>query len=165
MILYAQPYNIEAEGFQFANIEEFYKKSQNWFDKFGIKVEEFEIQFIDGFQIDCELFNGLEVTQGNIHEFLNKVNKWSKYEKEKIIIARSEKMEFNLDDIDEIDIDIYEVDSFKELAMYFVDEGLFGEIPENIKNYIDYDAIGEDLRNDGYTQIFINGESLIYRCG
>ena len=43
------------------------------------------------------------------------------------------------------------VNSFEELAEIFVDDGLFGEISENLKNYIDYEAIGRDLSYD-YTK-------------
>ncbi|MEZ4784829.1 MAG: antirestriction protein ArdA [Candidatus Kapaibacterium sp.] len=42
-------------------------------------------------------------------------------------------------------MDIYHVDSMRELAQMFVDEGLFGDIPENLQYYIDYDAIASDL--------------------
>lgn len=38
-----------------------------------------------------------------------------------------------------------EFSSYNELAEHFVDEGLFGEIPDTIINYIDYEAIGRDL--------------------
>ena len=43
--------------------------------------------------------------------------------------------------------DVYEL-----LAEDMVDEGLFGEIPQNLINYIDYSAIGRDLAYD-YTEI------------
>lgn len=33
----------------------------------------------------------------------------------------------------------------EELGQYIVDEGLWGEIPENLINYIDYEAIGRDV--------------------
>ena len=56
------------------------------------------------------------------------------------------------------------MDSLRELAEHFVDEGLFGEIPENIKNHLDYDSIARDLSVD-YTETVIGGTSLIYRCG
>lgn len=51
----------------------------------------------------------------------------------------------------------------KELAEQFVDEGLFGEIPKAIANYLDYDAIARDLGFD-YSEITIAGARLIYRC-
>ena len=33
----------------------------------------------------------------------------------------------------------------EELGQYVVDEGLWGEISENLINYIDYEAIGRDI--------------------
>jgi len=57
------------------------------------------------------------------------------------------------------DCDLYEDMSFKDLAYEFVEEGLFGEIPEHLANYIDYDAIARDLEMD-YTEH--NGD--IFRC-
>lgn len=48
-----------------------------------------------------------------------------------------------------------EYDSYTDLAEQMVDEGLFGEIPESIACYIDYEKIGRDLKaeftiDDGY---------------
>ena len=42
--------------------------------------------------------------------------------------------------------------SLADVAGELVDEGCFGNVPEDIKNYIDYDAIGYALSNDGYTE-------------
>lgn len=42
------------------------------------------------------------------------------------------------------------IDSYTELAEHFVDEGLYGEIPDNLVNYIDYEAIGRDLSFDAF---------------
>lgn len=60
-------------------------------------------------------------------------------------------------------MDVYQLDSLKELAEQFVDEGLFGEIPTSIQNYLDYDAIARDLGMD-YAETTVAGERLIYRC-
>ncbi len=49
------------------------------------------------------------------------------------------------------DCDIYENMTLNDLAYDFVEEGLFGEIPSSIKNYLDYDAIARDLGFD-YTE-------------
>ena len=61
------------------------------------------------------------------------------------------------------DVDIYFIDSMRELAEQFVDEGLFGEIPESLQFYIDYDAISRDLAID-YNETRIAGTNIIYRC-
>lgn len=51
----------------------------------------------------------------------------------------------------------------KELTEQFVDEGLFGDIPERLQYYLDYDAIARDLSMD-YAETEIAGQRLIYRC-
>ena len=48
-------------------------------------------------------------------------------------------------------------------ALQFVDEGLFGDIPEHLRNYLDYDAIARDLACD-YASTTIAGNRLAYRC-
>ncbi|WP_165351142.1 antirestriction protein ArdA [Ciceribacter ferrooxidans] len=53
--------------------------------------------------------------------------------------------------------------SRKGPADELVDEGLFGEIPDHLAHYIDYDAIIGDLDMD-HTETEIHGERLSYRC-
>lgn len=53
------------------------------------------------------------------------------------------------------DVDLYENMSMLDLAYQFVDEGLFGEIPDHLQNYIDYDAIARDL---SYDYVAVNGD-------
>jgi len=48
--------------------------------------------------------------------------------------------------------------------MQFVDEGLFGEIPAAIANYLDYDAIARDLGMD-YSETVIDGARYVFRLG
>ena len=48
-----------------------------------------------------------------------------------------------------------EYDSYTDLAEHMVEEGLFGEIPESVACYLDYEKIGRDLMteytiDDGY---------------
>jgi len=57
------------------------------------------------------------------------------------------------------DCDIYEDVNMKQLAEQFIDEGLFGEIPDRLSYYIDYDAVARDLEMD-YNEY--NGD--IYRA-
>lgn len=49
------------------------------------------------------------------------------------------------------------------MAETFVDEGLFGEVPQSFQHYIDYEAIARDLAMD-YAVTAIAGQTLIYRC-
>lgn len=62
-----------------------------------------------------------------------------------------------------VDLDIDYASSMRELAEQFVEEGLFGEVPERLQYCLDYDAIARDLSVD-YTETVIAGETLIYRC-
>ena len=84
----------------------------------------------------------------------------------RVIIATGEcgyRFDFETQTPDEFDVDLYEYDSMKELAEQFVEEGLFGEIPENIQHYLDYEKIAYDLSMD-YSETTIAGQRLIYRC-
>ncbi|MEL7782070.1 antirestriction protein ArdA [Citromicrobium bathyomarinum] len=67
-------------------------------------------------------------------------------------------------DPDEVEIDIYELDSLTELADLFIEEGLFGDIPDRLRFYLDLDAIARDL-SINYAEATIAGRRIIYRCG
>lgn len=43
---------------------------------------------------------------------------------------------------------VYKANSFEELAEQFVEKGTLGEIPDNLKNYIDYKSYARDLENE-----------------
>jgi hypothetical protein len=60
------------------------------------------------------------------------------------------------------DTTLYEVGTLTELAELFIYEGLFGEIPENILGYIDYEAIGRDLQYD-YDEYIFDGKTYFMR--
>jgi len=166
-ILYAQPYSLCASGFYFEDIETYKAKIGAVRDDYGEPVEEFEIQFIDGEAIDAQLFKALSVHQGNIITFMEKLEDWDDEEKTILIIAIGEcgyDFDMEQDDPQAFDIDLYEVDSLKDLAYQFVDDGLFGDIPERIAHYLDYDAIAYDLGMD-YAELSIGGANYVYRCG
>lgn len=163
--LFAQPYDISATGFFFESMEEYDSKSGKLQNSYGEPVEEFEIQFIDGEDIDCALFRALGVHQGDISAYFEAVDEWDDPQKVNVILAVGEagySFELGKDSPDQFDIQIYEVDSMKELAEQFLEEGLFGEIPESIQFYIDYDAIARDLAMD-YAEAVIAGTHYIYR--
>ena len=165
--LYAQPYNIDATGFYFESAEDYDTKAKGNFDRFGQFVEEYEIQFIDGEEIDCELAEALGLNQCNFAKFFDLVDEWEEHEKIRFIIAVGENgyvFDPNADSIDLLDVDIYGVSSLKELAEQFVEDGLYGDIPESLQFYIDLDAITRDLAVD-YSETEIAGEHFVYRCG
>ncbi|MDD3263401.1 MAG: antirestriction protein ArdA [Candidatus Nanoarchaeia archaeon] len=53
---------------------------------------------------------------------------------------------------DDGDYEFYANSDLEEVAEELVDEGLFGEVSDNLKCYIDYEAIGKDLGHDGYIE-------------
>ena len=163
-LFYAQPYDISAEGFYFRSVEEYRSQSAKLKNSYGDRVEEFEIQFIDGDQIDCELAKIWNLNQVNINAFIEAADEWDETKKIHYIIAVGEcgySHEETVSNPDGIVFDIYELSSFKELAEQFIDDGLFGEIPPNLQSYICYNAIARDLAID-YCQIRIANTDLIY---
>ena len=164
--LFAQPYDISATGFYFQSAEEYAEKSAKLKNDYGQPVEEFEIQFIDGERIDAGVAKAWSIHQGNISDFFDALEDWDEHQKLIFIIAVGEcAYSFNpaTDHPDDFDVDLYEMDEMSDLAEHFVDEGLYGTIPENLTHYIDYEAIARDLSVD-YCLATIAGKRLIYTC-
>ena len=164
--LYAYPYDLSSAGFYFDSMKSFASQASRLRNAYGQPVEEFEIQFIDGDNLDAQLFNALSVTQANIGAYFEAAEDWEDDQKTKVIIAVGEvgnRFDLGNDDPDQFDIDLYEVDSLRDLAVQFVDDGLFGDIPKHIENYLDYDAIARDLGMD-YGTVTIGGTHYAYRC-
>ena len=164
--LYAQSYDGSAKGFYFKSENEYAVKAKMNRNEFGEPVEEYEIQFIDGETIDCALAKAWGLYQSNFAAFLAKAEEWEDWQKINYIIAVGECGECHdrvVDDPDQVDLTVYECDTMKELAEQFVEEGLFGDIPNHFECYIDYDAIARDLSVD-YSEITIAGTNYIFHC-
>ena len=161
---YAQPYDISASGFYFETVEEYAEKSGKLRNDHGQPVEEYEIQFIDGELLDAELCRAIDINQANIGDVIEGIDNWSDDDKRQIILAVGDGYSFDpkTDDPASFDVTIYELESMRELAEQFIEEGLFGDIPENLAPYIDCDAIARDLEFD-YTLTTVAGQRLIYR--
>ena len=124
VLLHAQPYDISANGFYFHSYEEYQQKSSTLRNDYGASVEEFEIQFIDGDDLDCDLFKALDIHQGNSDAFFTACEEWDEDQKIKVIIAVDEaSYSFDLykDDPDDFDIELYELDSLRDLAKQFIE--------------------------------------------
>jgi hypothetical protein len=163
--LHALPYDICASGFYFHNIEDYQSLAAKAVNACGHPVEEFEIQFIDGNSIDVELARAFELNQSNVSVYLKAVAEWSDNQKIRFIIAAGEcghSFDPSSGSVDDIDIDMYEIGSLRELAEQFIDEGLFGEIPKHLETYIDLDAIARDLAAD-YAEKSIGGKNFVFR--
>jgi antirestriction protein len=162
--LHAQPYDISATGFYFENYDQYQAKAAKLRNGYGDPVEEFEIQFIDGERIDCDLAQAIGINQANLVQYFDAVEDWNEDDKTRVILAVGEcgyRFEASTQPSD-FDLDIYHVEKMRELAEEFVEEGLYGDIPEHLQFYIDYDAIARDLAAD-YSEAEVAGQRLIYR--
>ena len=164
--LHAQPYDLSATGFYFESAEEYEAKASALRNAYGQPVEEFEIQFIDGEAIDAALASAIGLHQGDVAAFFDKIEEWEDNQKRTVIIAVGEcgyQAGWSDCDPDDFDVDFYQLQSLRELAEQFIDEGIFGDIPERIACYLDYDAIARDLGMD-YAALTIACERFVYRC-
>ena len=164
--LYAQPYDYDAQGFYFTSFEDYETKYNKNCNVYGQFVEEYEIQFIDGSAIDCDLFKAVK-GEYNLKAFFMVANTWEDYEKIPLIIAYEENITsepFNEEVTSDMfqDIDIYYDMSFEDLAWEFIENGLFGEIPKHLENYLDIQLMARDLSFD-YNEISVGNNSIIYR--
>jgi hypothetical protein len=167
MRFHAQPYDRDASGFFFSDGEEYQAKMKQCRNRYGQPVEEFEIQFVDGDDMACQLFYALRINQATIIPFIEKVDEWTTDDKIRLFIAVDEcgySFDIETDQPDDFDVDIYEGTTLNDLAHQFVDEGLFGDIPDHLAHYIDYEAIARDLRAD-YSETYIGKTHCVYRCG
>lgn len=164
--LYAQPYDLAATGFSFQDAESYRRKIGTIRNAYGQPVEEFEIQLIEGAALDVALADAFQLSQANVTRFFEVVDAWDEWQKLRFIIGVGEcggSFDFRTDKPDDLEVDIYEVESLRDLAAEFVDDGLFGPVPDALAPYIDYDAIARDLAVD-YTETEIAGRRLIYRA-
>jgi len=86
-----------------------------------------------------------------LNDIAEKMENLSSYDMKKFKALMSEGYDFEYSFDNYEDVEIYEKTTINELAEQFVEEGLFGDIPKALINYIDYDAIARDLSMD-YTE-------------
>lgn len=119
----------------------------------GEDVDEMEV-FINDFETEI---SGLEISENtdisdlnDIAEQLESLDKYDLEKLEAILEADGGSLENALDNID--DYIYYSNMSLEDVASEMIDEGVFGDIPDSIINYIDTSAIARDLGYDGYTE-------------
>jgi len=162
--LYAQPYDLDAQGFYFTSFEDYETKYNKNCNVYGQFVEEYEIQFIDGSVINSALFDA--VGSYNLKAYYKVVNIWDDFEKVDLIISYKDNITsepFNEDiEPNDLDIEVYYDMTFRELAQEFIDDGCLGDIPKHLENYIDVDKYAYDLKMD-YNEFRLGSTTLIYR--
>ena len=136
--LYANPYDISYTGFYFTSTEEFESNMNK------APFEGVEIDFIDGG--NSRLFHATNINQGNVDLWFDELNKYSDDSHEASAIGY-------LLDIMHIDEAIKRRDevilhrgNLADYAFELVkDVCSLDQLPELIRNHIDYDSIGKDL--------------------
>jgi antirestriction protein len=164
--LYAQPYDMDATGFYFKDLKTYRAKAANLKNSYGQRVEEFEIQFIDGSDINCDLAKAYGINQANLVDFYQAVEDWCDDEKTRFIIAVGEcgySFDFSKDHPSDFEIDLYEAENMRDFAENHAGDWLLCDVPENIKCYIDYEAVARDLSAE-YCETIIAGQRYVYLC-
>jgi hypothetical protein len=145
---YAQPYNLDARGFYFSTSDEFDTKASQCKDAFGLPVEEFEIQFIDGTSEEADLFKACGVNQSNIAEFLEVLNETEDYQLPAISYLCDLGYTMGQAVSQSADASIFH-GNLEDAAEELFDEIYLHEVPEHLRNYIDYDRFANDCRLSG----------------
>lgn len=147
--LFAQPYSPEGKGFYFSSADEYEKKYAAQYAK--DRIEEYEIQFIEGDPLEMSLFNAMGVSQANLEEFFDgsdTLESMDDGQKAAVIFLMEDRM-MNIDDaMDKSEEVMLFEGSLADAAEDYFDN--IGEIPQDTANmYFDYDAFGRDLSISG----------------
>jgi len=160
---YAQPYNLDARGFYFSTEEEYEQKSSQCRDSFNLPVEEFEIQFIDGSLEESDLFRACGVNQASIGQYLSIIEDVPEYQLPALFYL-SDVLGYNMEDaMNKLDDVTLYCGRLEDAAEELFDECYAHEIPDNLRNYIDYKAFARDCELGGDMKEFeFAGET--YTC-
>jgi len=144
---FAQPYNTDAIGFYFDTLEAYTEKSENLLDAFNNPVEEFEFQFIDG--DDCELFSACGINQANLSVWFETIAELSDHEKTALYYLCSFSGYTLVDAMEKLDeVNLSEC-TLKDAAADLFDEIYLHDIPQQVRNYINYDQFAHDCQLNG----------------
>lgn len=144
MRLYANPYDTSASGFYFDSMDEYEAE----YDK-RLPVEEYEIDFIDGTAEEAAAFQACKPTQASIAEFFEVIDTKDGRDLAAYCWLRGD-LHLDHDTADRKCDEVCLFDgSDEDYAAELVDEGIFGDVPDSLKNHIDYASIANDLRCGG----------------
>ena len=147
-VFHAQPYSLDATGFYFTDMDEYQGKFEANRDSFGLPVEEYEIQFIDGDTVDALLFEAAGINQATIECFIDEIMDLDDYRKPALFFLLEQG--YDLDDaMGEIDDVMIQEGCLEEAAEALFDEIYLDQIPTNIQCYIDYSAFARDCEYSG----------------
>jgi hypothetical protein len=143
---FAQPYSLSATGFYFTSLDDYQAKASALTDDYGMPVEEFEIQYIDGDQ--ASLFAATRVNQATLTQWFELLDDLDGDEDRTIIACHLAEMGYAIDELSSRwdDYSLYR-GSAADYAEEFVSECY--QIPGNLAYYLDYDRLGRDMALEG----------------
>jgi Antirestriction protein (ArdA) len=146
-ILHAQPLNIDARGFHFSSADEYTAKQSALRDRFWSPVEEFELQYLDG--EDSQLFDACRIHQANLATWFDDIESLDRQEKAALFYL-VDQGGYDLSDALERHDDVALFDGrLIDAATELFDDCYLSEVPEAVRNYIDYEAFANDCRLGG----------------
>lgn len=158
---FANPYNISVNGFYFTDYADYLEQADNLKDDFGMPVEEFSFEFIDG--DNAELFNLLEVNQATLKLWFDSMEELDGEDLVRAIYL-AEYLNVSMADIlDQLDdVMLFDGDARSYVENYIEDTGLLDEMPENLRYYFDVDAFARDMLLSGdINEVEIQGTTYI----
>lgn len=161
--LCAQPGDPSLPGFHFESAAEFRDKARELRMESG-QASGFDFRFVEGRLLDAELFKAIEVGQDDLAPFFEAVGDWTVEQKVRAIVTVGQfgaGFPLSEAEADAFDIDLHLIDNLYDLAFQFVQDGVFGEAPEELAKYIDYAAIARDLEKT-YRMVTVAGVSCAF---
>lgn len=151
------------EDFFVETVEDYIEKMSELRSKRKVFCEELEIEFLEGEEIDREVFQALQVQQHNVEDYLENIERKCFIDKITLILIIKEggSKTKGWEELEECNIEIYEMDSLRDLAIHMVEEGYYGAFSKNLEWYIDYNKIACDLAHD-YCEDTILGKNYVY---
>jgi hypothetical protein len=162
---HAQPYDIDATGFYFNDAEDYQIKADANRNRYGQPVEEYEIQFIDGTDLECSFVSAAGINQANLGDVIECLETWEDHDLIIACIAFGKLgMAFDPDfDPDRSDIIVHHYDNLEEMADDLIfNEQILGPIPPALEPYIDVEAYVQGTLRHSVSETTIAGTNYIY---
>lgn len=151
--LFANPYDISAQGFYFSSAEDFEFQYEN-----HLPTEEYEIDFIDGTAAELALFNAMKVSQVSLDEYFELISDLDDDDTAQVGVCYLLENGIASDAADAVsrasDLTIFE-GSLKDYAWEHLEDCVFTkETPKIFRDYFDVDAFARDLEIGGDVTTF-----------
>lgn len=151
--LFANPYDISAQGFYFSSPEDFESQYEG-----HLPTEEYEIDFIDGTAAELALFNAMKVTQAALDEYFELISELDDDDMAQVSVCYLLENGIATDAADAVkrssDLTIFE-GTLKDYAWEYLEDCVFTkETPDIFRNYFDVEAFARDIELGGDVTTF-----------